>query len=184
MIKQITKIDSVFEGFGNPVKLMSYYNILKEEDNVKEYKLLRNAINKKSAVEDFEEVNKCIDKIILDKSTENKRKEIKSLICKFEAILNKGNAYTVIAMSFALLIGAVSFVGNSISMNEIWGGLLIVTTLCVAFIALSVKKSEEKDSFILKALIFRLEELEAEKRNNEIVTTNNCKEYIVKVSEK
>lgn len=57
----------------------------------------------------------------MDKSTENKRKEIKSLICKFEAILNKGNAYTVIAMSFALLIGAVSFVGNSISMNEIWG---------------------------------------------------------------
>lgn len=47
MIKQITEIDSVFEGFGNPVKLMSYYNILKEEDNVKEYKLLRNAINKK-----------------------------------------------------------------------------------------------------------------------------------------
>lgn len=61
---------------------------------------------------------------------------------------------------------------------------MIVTTLCVAFIALSVKKSEEKDSFILKALIFRLEELEAEERNNEIVTTNNCKEYIVKVSEK
>lgn len=123
------------------------------------YKQLIKAIKGRAVFFNFENVNKCIDEIISNKSRDEEIKRVKALICLFEGKSNKSNVYTIFAICFALLIGGVS---NSIVFNTYYALLLLAVCVILCIIAIGVLHRDEKASFVLKALNFKLEELNSQ----------------------
>lgn len=131
---------------------------------MKDYKELRKAIKNKNAGEDFDEVNKRIENIISPISDKSgKIKIIKSLICRFEGKLNKVAFYSLAAISYALEIGAISVISNmeNITDHPIFIIVLVMVGIAVVLIIAGVvySKKDGKDTFILKAFYFKLDEL-------------------------
>lgn len=149
------------------------------------YEKLRNAVGMKCEIQDFNEVNKCINDILPNEYEDNKIKVdiIKSLISHFEGKLNKANFYTITSISFALITCAISVLGIILDIDK---EIHLVAILCfyavgialyVTFYSIKVKKSDYKDTFILKALNFKLDELiEESKRTEEESVSDKIKE--------
>lgn len=139
-----------------------------------DYKKLRKAVKRKGdTLENFEQVNKCIDEIISNKNDNDKI--IKSLICQFEGNLNQANHYSVMAVFYALIIGGISVQSNMISsfidpndyvntnvnlsMFKILLCLIVIIGLVIYIIDLKTCVRDYKNTFILKVLYFKLGEL-------------------------
>ncbi len=132
---------------------------------VSKYKKLINGIKGKNSSLNFETVSRCIDEIISDKSENEKMKKIKSLVCYFEGISHKSNAYMILTICFALLIGIFSILlarqFNLELVCFISGDVII---MCI--IAIGVLHRDYKEAFILKVLNFKLEELNNQRIDN------------------
>lgn len=147
-------LDEMSEQVKNALRktIMEKKTLIKWE-NMSKYDQLIKTIKGKAVFFNFENVNKGIDEIISNRSHDEKIKCVKALICLFEGKSNKSNVYTIFTICFALLIGVVS---NSI-VFKIYYAVLICIILCI--IAIGVLHKDNKESFILKALNFKLEEL-------------------------
>lgn len=151
-------------------------------DNCKD---LRKLVNKEDVTESYEKVNKYIGDIINKRENKDEAiKEIKSIICQFEGILNKANSYAVLAVSFALLTSVFAIasiilqIGNSsVEDTKILLGLLlaiaIISVFVVVWIGIGIKRDDYKDAFILKALNFKLDELNKNSESNKENDTTN-----------
>lgn len=173
-------------------KSPSNYELLK--DVLKKDHILK----KKSAIENFNNVNNCIE-IILKPRENDPIVEIKSLICQFEGKLFSGNYYAVITIAYALLIALIHTINEPIC--EFF--LILAAIFGVVLCAIGIKNSDYKNTFILKALNFKLDELnkksmtteeigtenDADKKNktgtaDEQDEKRNCKKYVVRVYDK
>lgn len=147
------------------------------------YDLLEESIKSIDALEDFDMVNKQIDTMLLD--GEGKVRKIKALICHYEGKLNKSNTYTVIAISFALIIGAcsllLSFYREFAVIVMVMYILLLLMALCIGLISATILKKDYKRLFILKVLYFKLEESSKVVKNQESETEINLKKHIIKL---
>lgn len=121
---------------------------------------LKCSINRKCASKDYEQVNKCIDEIIFDKPKGADIEEIKSLICHLEGNGNQTNAYTVMSMCYSFFIGVISTI-NFVSSSEstFFSFILLFVIVALVLVAMMIKHKDYKEAFILKALNFKLEEL-------------------------
>lgn len=147
---------------------------------------LRNSIKKKCSFEDYEHVNKCINEIISDKREGDDIKEIKALICQIESILNKSNSNSILALSYAILMGVIAILSNISILNKdivltlMVSLFLIVATFFLTLSAWTTQKKDYKDTFVLKVLNFKLEEL----NNKKIGENDSSREYIVRINER
>lgn len=158
------------------------YSIKRKDVN--KYKNLINGINSKNASFNFEMVDKCIDERMVDKSENEKIKEIKSLICYFEGVKNKSNVYVIFTICFALLTTVFS------NLTAEYFDLVIILfmlgiVIVLAIIAFGVLHRDYKEAFVLKVLNFKLDELNNQSADNlKISDINNYKEYTVRVRKK
>ena len=172
-----------------------------------DYKELRKEIKKKCASEDFENVNKCIENRLSGKSESEQLNKIKSLICYIEGKLNKMVFYSIAAISYALEIGAVTVLCNLDDVSNIqkvgFAILMFVIAIALIIVGMLYSINDQKDTFILKALNFKLDELSSKNESSkETGETNesdikngantaneqdgkmNCKKYVVRVYDK
>jgi hypothetical protein len=158
-------------------------------------KELKKSVKKKDAFKDYKQVNKCIDKLLEGKNTDDSIKEIKSMICHIEGRLNKSNAYSIIAIAYALFISIIAILSDTFfNGDKIMNMVIIIIIFCmtifICLISSGVMKDDYKYIFILKALNFKLEEkgylLESNSKNvnNSQDKLDKSREFIVKVSEK
>ena len=130
-------------------------------------KELRKAIKKKCASEDLENINKCIENRLSGKSEGDKIKIIKSLICDLEGKLNKAIFYSIAAISYALIIGAASLFCGMKYVSDVPKAATALTMIVVAVVLIIAGTiysiNDKKDTFILKALYFKLDELNEKK---------------------
>lgn len=185
-----------------------------------DYEKLRKAVKRKGCtLENFEQVDKCIDEIISNENDNDKI--IKSLICQFEGNLNQANHYSLIAVFYAVIIGGLSVQSNmissfidpneyanananiSLSMFKILFCLFAILGLGINYLALKTYARDYKNTFILKVLYFKLDELNIKRENgaetdkaeersienkantaSEAVETKNYREYVVRVYDK
>lgn len=183
------------------------------------YKKLRNAVKRKCASEDFKEVNKCIDDIISNENDNDKIKIFKSLICQFEGNLNQANYYSLMAVFYAIIIGGISVISdmitsftdlNDYTLAKINLNMFRVLFIFIFLIGLAVFNigqrttiRDYKNTFILRVLYFKLDEINRQSASsietyttNETVATNgvnttseavktkNYREYVVRVYDK
>ena len=139
-------------------------HFIKRKETIK-YKKLINGIKGKNSFFDFETVNKCIDEIVSNKSKNEKIKEIKYLICHFEAISNKSRVYAIFAICFALLIEVFSYlIMQQFNLNFV--GFVLGTVVIICIVAIRVLYRDYKECFVLKALNFKLDELNNKNMDN------------------
>lgn len=141
-----------------------YRSIAYERRNMSKIKKLKQSIDGKCASEDYKQVNKCINEIICDEQKEAAIKELKALICQLEGNGNQANAYTVMGICYSFAIGAISIVGivsneERVLFSIILSVAVVVVVVVLALAAMIIKKISYKEAFILKALNFKLEEL-------------------------
>ena len=144
-----------------------------------DYEMLREAVNIKCPSESFDKVNQCIENKIPSKDENDKIRKIKSLICYIEGKLNETNSYTLSTISFAAIIGGIT-IASSIE-NDCIKTIFMILLFAVAAILIihsnKIFKSNYKDTFILKALNFKLDELiEESKRTEEESVSDKKKE--------
>ena len=145
-----------------------------------DYRKIRKAIktkcifNQGEAIEAFKNVNDGIEEI-LKKDKKGVTEEIKALICHFEGTLNRSNYYSIIAVAYALIIGATSVLSNMISTfsdpndydNIIFNlnmynsllHLIIFSVIMLASLGVFIYVRDYKNKFFLKALYLKLDEL-------------------------
>lgn len=141
-----------------------------------DYEMLRDAIKTKCASESFEKVDQCIERIISGRSEIEKVRKIKSLICQFEGNLNKANAYSISAISFALCIAVISCASSIKVIYDYMAyiiSLMVAAIVAVIIISQKVLKTECKDTFILKALYFKLDEFNNKEESSKGTYTTN-----------
>lgn len=163
------------------------------------YETLRDKVKMECEIQDFKEVNNCINGILPHECKDNKIKVdiIKSLICHFEGKLNKANYLMVITIGFALVICAISLFGlildkeKNVIVIAILGFFILGITSYVGYESSKKKKSDYKDTFILKALNFKLDELNMKSESsketeitNDPDETRGYREYVVRVYER
>lgn len=140
-------------------------------------KKLRNSIDKKCSTEDFENVNKCINDMISGKSENDAIKEIKSLICHLEGEINKSTFYAIATIGYAVIIGAISVFCNMNDASSIYTIIMALIMVCVAvvlvIVSLYCSKSDYKNTFILKVLYFKLDELNNENESSAETSITN-----------
>lgn len=152
---------------------------LRKYDKYKELRKKIKTLKKRETIEDFKDVNKFVEEI-----TNNDVEKIKSLICQFEGKLNKGNSYTVLNISYALLISAIAigstivqiYSGSPEHLQIILAMLLIIagiSALVVAFIGKGIQRNDYKDAFILKALYFKFEVLNKKSESSKEASKTN-----------
>lgn len=148
---------------------------LSKYDKYKELRKKIKTLKRREAIEDFKDVNKCIEEILQNKSRKDATEEIKSLICQFEGNLNQANHYSVMAVAYAVLISGFSILSDMISSfidpNDLVFAkinlsmfiplyrFIAIVGLIIICIALKTYVRDYKNTFILRALNFKLDEL-------------------------
>lgn len=95
-------------------------------------KELKKSVKKKDAFKDYKQVNKCIDKLLEGKNTDDSIKEIKSMICHIEGRLNKSNAYSIIAIAYALFISIIAILSDTFfNGDKIMNMVIIIIIFCM-----------------------------------------------------
>ena len=124
-----------------------------------DYKKLSDAVEAKCPSASFNKLDQCIENIISGKSESDKVKDIKSLICHFEGKSNRAGFFSLISIGYALFIVGLSLIGSK---EEVYLLMVFAAILGgVAFLGLSsyTLDLDYKNTFILKALNFKLDEL-------------------------
>lgn len=131
-----------------------------EKRNMNQIQKLKRSINRKCVSEDYEQVNECINEIICDEQKVPDIKEIKAMICQLEGQGNQTIAYTVMSICYSFFAGVISTI-NIVGNEESAFLSIILLFVVVALVPLSIiiKHKDYKEAFILKALNFKLEEL-------------------------
>jgi len=89
-----------------------------------------------------------------------------------EAELNNTAFYSIVAITYAVVIGAVSLFPDEIKNGAFW--ILMASALLLIVYSVRRKKLIEQKTFLLKAVHFKLEELSNKNRSEETDTTNEA----------
>lgn len=137
-------------------------------------------IMKQCKDKDFKGINDWIDENILCKKANIE--EIKVLICSIEAELNNAVFYSIVAITYAVVIGAVSLIPNEIKNGAFW--ILMASAIFLILYSVRRKKLIEQKTFLLKILYFKLEELNNKVKNDKKSDEGNgYREYVVRIKE-
>ncbi len=109
---------------------------------------------------DFKGMNDWIDENILCKKAGVE--EIKELICALEAELNSSAYYSIVAITYAVFLGALSISSEEIKRYVFW--ILMVCSLFLIGYSVWKKEKIKQKAFLLKVLNFKLEELNTNER--------------------
>lgn len=131
-------------------------------------------IMKQCECKDFKSINDWIDENILCKKAGVE--EIKELICAIETELNNSAFYTIVAICYALFIGAVALIPEEIEFAVF--GILTLGAFCLMLYSVKKKKEIKQKTFLLKVLYFKLEELNKDEKKR--VKDEMCDQPLVK----
>ena len=142
-----------------------------------DYKELRKAVKTRYASENFDKVNKCIENKLSGKSEYEQVNKIKSLICYIEGKLNETIFFPIAAICYSLAIGAITVICDMVGASDNQKIGVGLTMLAIAIILICIgalyARINKKDTFILRALNFKLDELNDKKENSKEASTPN-----------
>ena len=144
------------------------------------YTVLTEKIETQDEMERLMVINSRIDKIVF--SEENPRATLRALICLFEGNSDSTIGYSIMALAYSVLLGAITLLAITNIDRAFFGIILLLITGILIRISVWAHKREVKHKVILSALRFRYEIMSDCKEctyKNESVT-----EYIVQVEKK